>query len=369
MPSGSCLCQAVKYEYKGDPLAKAVCHCLTCRKLSSGSSTNVLIPQDHFHITSGEPKTFSMTHESGMHLTTHFCGNCGNLLYKTADREEFKGAVIVLAGTLDDPSPRELGSGREREVYDFNADTINFNTPTPIVYKFFFQKMPALYRLPLRQLGKKDSLVSRLGLGLMSAIGMYNAPLLEVDHLALLDEAYRRGETFWDTADRYGGSEETLDIWFATNPDKRQGFFLATKLGIRNAPREKYGHGMDSTPDYCCEAIETSVKRLGLRHVDLFSAHRLDKVTPIEKTIKVLVELKKARKIKYLSLSECSAKSLRRAHAIHPITPGSLRPLVNSALQSSRAALSNLERNVAVVDKVAELFVAEGATSAQLALA
>ncbi|RAQ73517.1 hypothetical protein AFCA_008002 [Aspergillus flavus] len=101
MPTGSCLCQAVKYEYDVEPLSKAVCHCLTCRKLSSGSSANLLIPESHFRITSGSPKTYSMTHESGMNLTTRFCENCGSLLYKTGDREGFEGAVIVLAGTLD----------------------------------------------------------------------------------------------------------------------------------------------------------------------------------------------------------------------------------------------------------------------------
>ncbi|KAB8276382.1 ankyrin repeat-containing domain protein [Aspergillus minisclerotigenes] len=69
--------------------------------LSSGSSANLLIPESHFRITSGSPKTYSMTHESGMNLTTRFCENCGSLLYKTGDREGFEGAVIVLAGTLD----------------------------------------------------------------------------------------------------------------------------------------------------------------------------------------------------------------------------------------------------------------------------
>ncbi|KAE8350465.1 DUF636 domain protein [Aspergillus coremiiformis] len=101
MPTGSCLCQAVKYDYSGDPLSKAVCHCLTCRKLSSGSSANLLIPTTHFRITSGAPKSYTSTHESGMKLTTHFCPTCGILLYKEADRKEFQSAVIVLAGTLD----------------------------------------------------------------------------------------------------------------------------------------------------------------------------------------------------------------------------------------------------------------------------
>ncbi|GIJ85585.1 hypothetical protein Asppvi_004444 [Aspergillus pseudoviridinutans] len=103
MPSGSCLCKALQYEYSGEPVSKAVCHCLTCRKFSSASSVNLLVPQDHFHLVKGTPKGYHQTHESGMHMTLHFCGNCGSLLYKTADRKEFEGGVIVLAGTLDDP--------------------------------------------------------------------------------------------------------------------------------------------------------------------------------------------------------------------------------------------------------------------------
>jgi hypothetical protein len=84
-------------------MTQAVCHCSSCRKLSSGSSVNLLVPQDHFHLVKGTAKEHHETHESGMHLTLHFCGNCGCLLYKTADRKEFEDGVIVLAGTLDDP--------------------------------------------------------------------------------------------------------------------------------------------------------------------------------------------------------------------------------------------------------------------------
>jgi hypothetical protein len=84
-------------------MTQAVCHCLSCRKLSSGSSVNLLVPQDHFHLVKGAAKEHHETHESGMHLTLHFCGNCGCLLYKTADRKEFEDGVILLAGTLDDP--------------------------------------------------------------------------------------------------------------------------------------------------------------------------------------------------------------------------------------------------------------------------
>ncbi|KAL4860748.1 hypothetical protein BDV12DRAFT_208885 [Aspergillus spectabilis] len=103
MPTGSCGCQHIKYQYKGEAIAKAVCHCQTCHKLSSGSSVNILVPHDHFRITAGKPKEWNLTHESGMHMTTHFCGDCGCVLYKTADRKEWADDVIILAGTLDDP--------------------------------------------------------------------------------------------------------------------------------------------------------------------------------------------------------------------------------------------------------------------------
>lgn len=77
---------------------------------------------------------------------------------------------------------------------------------------------------------------------------------------------------------------------------------------------------MNSTPEYCRTAIESSLSRLGLPFVDLYYVHRLDKVTPVEKTMQAMVALKNAGKIKYIGLSECSAESLRRAHAVHPVT-------------------------------------------------
>ena len=80
------------------------------------------------------------------------------------------------------------------------------------------------------------------------------------------------------------------------------------------------GFSIDSTPEYCHQSIEKSLARLGLPFVDLFYVHRLDKVTPIEKTMAAMVELKNAGKIKHIGLSECSANSLRRAYAVHPVT-------------------------------------------------
>ncbi|PTU22104.1 hypothetical protein P175DRAFT_0523268 [Aspergillus ochraceoroseus IBT 24754] len=119
MPTGSCLCQAIRYEYKAEPIAKALCHCVTCRKISSGSTVNVMVPRDHFHITSGSPKVFTITHETGMKLSMYFCENCGITIYKTADSEELKGNAIILAGTLDDS---EAFSHLNPEVEFFTKD-------------------------------------------------------------------------------------------------------------------------------------------------------------------------------------------------------------------------------------------------------
>ncbi|KAJ6190309.1 Aldo/keto reductase [Penicillium mononematosum] len=276
--------------------------------------------------------------------------------------------------------------------------------------------MAALSKLPLRQLGRNGPFVPRLGLGLMSASGIYNSPLSEVDHLAFLDEAYNRGETFWDTADKYGASEDVLGKWFAANPDKREHIFLSSKFGIILNPGQSPPFKVDSTPEYCREAIEASLHRLNLSYVDIYYIHRLDKVTPIEKTMEAMVELKNAGKIKHLGLSECSAESLRRAYAVHPITAVQVEyslfcraieapqirlletarelgvaivcysPLGNGLLTNtiraredvkpgdSRVHLpwlkeGNLEQNVAVVEKIASIAALKGVSSAQLALA
>ena len=91
--------------------------------------------------------------------------------------------------------------------------------------------------------------------------------------------------------------------------------------GVKGAPgSEQMQLHIDSTPEYCRQAIEKSLKRLGLPYVDLYYIHRLDKVTPIEKTIEAMVELKKEGKIKYLGMSKWSADSLRRACAVHAIS-------------------------------------------------
>lgn len=150
----------------------------------------------------------------------------------------------------------------------------------------------------------------------MGLSAFYGATKPDPERFAVLDAAYNAGELFWDTADLYGDSEDLIGKWFAANPGKREHIFLATKFGARNAATGN----SDSTPEYCRQQIDISLKRLGVSHIDLYYVHRLDLKTPIEKTVEALAQLHKEGKIKHLGLSEVSAESLRRAHKVHPIT-------------------------------------------------
>jgi aryl-alcohol dehydrogenase-like predicted oxidoreductase len=113
----------------------------------------------------------------------------------------------------------------------------------------------------------------------------------------------------------YGDNEVLLGKWFAANPDKRSDIFLATKFAVAQAD-----HSVDSSPEYCKHACAASLQRLGVEHIDLYYCHRVDGKTPIEKTVEAMAELKKEGKVKYLGLSEVSSETLRRAHAVHPIS-------------------------------------------------
>ena len=125
MPSGSCLCHKLKYEYTTEPLTmarnvslpgtassltcvhtQATCHCLSCRKITGGTnSVNLLVPEDKIRVTGGSTKQYTETHENGKKLTVYFCGECGSVIYK--QHESFPGSAVILAGTLDDPEGLE----------------------------------------------------------------------------------------------------------------------------------------------------------------------------------------------------------------------------------------------------------------------
>ncbi|KAE9377633.1 Aldo/keto reductase [Stipitochalara longipes BDJ] len=177
-------------------------------------------------------------------------------------------------------------------------------------------------QLPTRKLGKNGPQVPALGFGLMGLSLWYGAPEPDEARLKLLDRAYELGETFWDSADVYGDSEDLVGKWFAKNPDKRNEIFLATKYAnkvVSAEPGKPLQRVIDSSPEYTKEACAKSLKRLGVECIDLYYCHRVDKKTPIEKTVEAMVELKKEGKIKYIGLSEISSETLRRASKVHHI--------------------------------------------------
>ncbi|EJD05613.1 Aldo/keto reductase [Fomitiporia mediterranea MF3/22] len=153
-----------------------------------------------------------------------------------------------------------------------------------------------------------------IGYGAMGISAYYTRakPLTDEERFAVLDTAYESGCNHWDTADVYGDSEELLGNWFKRT-NKRSEIFLASKCGIVQ------GIGVDGSPKHVKEAIESSLKKLGVDYIDLYYLHRPDTKTPIEHTIGALAEFVKKGKIRHIGLSECSASTLRRAHAVHPI--------------------------------------------------
>ncbi|EIW51647.1 Aldo/keto reductase [Trametes versicolor FP-101664 SS1] len=159
------------------------------------------------------------------------------------------------------------------------------------------------------------SQVSAIGFGAMSVAGLYSQALSDEDKMNLLDAVHANGCNFWDTADAYGDSEVVLGKWFKRT-GKRDDVFLATKFG---AAAGIPGRMVCGDPEYVPKAIDKSLERLGVDYIDLWYLHRADSTVPIELTVGAMAEQVKAGKVKYLGLSEISAATLRRAHAVHPI--------------------------------------------------
>lgn len=169
--------------------------------------------------------------------------------------------------------------------------------------------------LPTTAFGRDGPQVNRLGFGLMGLSVFYGQPKPDPERLAILDRAHELGERFWDTAELYGDSEELVGKWIKANPQKRGDIFLATKFAVAAGTQT-----IDSSPEYCLQACDKSLKRLGVEQIDLYYCHRVDQKTPIEKTVEAMAQLKNEGKIKYLGLSEVSSETLRRAHKVHPIS-------------------------------------------------
>ena len=261
-----------------------------------------------------------------------------------------------------------------------------------------------------RTLGAQGLTVSALGLGAMGTSEFYGTPD-EAESLATLARAVDLGITFIDTADMYGRghNEELVGRAIAAHRGRVQ---LATKFGIMRSddPRAR---GISGKPEYVRQACEASLKRLGTDYIDLYYQHRVDPTVPIEETIGAVAALVKEGKVRYIGLSEAAPATIRRAHAVHPISAlqteyslwsrdpedeilptlrelgigfvpysplgrGFLSGEVRSVddldaddfrRHSPRFQGENFARNLALVDRVRELAAGKGITPSQLALA
>ncbi len=168
-----------------------------------------------------------------------------------------------------------------------------------------------------RKLGRQGLEVSALGLGCMGMSDFYGSRD-EAESIATINRALDLGVTFLDTADMYGvGANEAL-VGRVVRA-RREWVVVATKFGnVRGA--DGSFRGVNGHPDYVRQACDASLKRLGLDVIDLYYQHRVDPNVPIEDTVGAMAELVAAGKVKYLGLSEASPATIRRAHAVHPIS-------------------------------------------------
>ena len=172
--------------------------------------------------------------------------------------------------------------------------------------------------MKMRTLGRSGPEVSAIGLGCMGMAAFYGQPSDEGQATAVIHRALDLGVTFFDTAEMYGPHTNELQLGKAL-AGRRDKAFVATKFGIGyNA--ERTALTVDGSPANVRRAIEGSLKRLGMDHVDLYYLHRVDPNTPIEDTVGAMAELVKEGKVRFLGLSEAAPETLRRGHATHPIT-------------------------------------------------
>lgn len=265
--------------------------------------------------------------------------------------------------------------------------------------------------MKMRQLGNTKLKVSEISLGCMGMSEFYGQ-IDESEAIATLHRALELGVNFYDTADMYGSgaNEELLGKAFKQHWHK---IILATKFGIMRDPANPAERKLNGRPEYVKAACDASLQRLGINVIDLYYLHRVDPEVPIEETIGAMSDLVREGKIRYIGLSEVSAETLQRAHAVYPITAlqseyslwtrepeQTLLPLCEElqisfvaysplgrgfltnkiaspqALDSSdvrrvlpRFVGDNFQHNQLLVEKLADLAKAKHCTSSQLALA
>lgn len=261
-----------------------------------------------------------------------------------------------------------------------------------------------------RKLGQ-DLEVSAIGLGCMGMTYSYGKGLEDQEAVALFRRALELGINFFDTAEIYGPYTSEILVGKMLKPH-RDKVVIATKFGFRFTPEGKQA-GVDSRPEHVKAVAEASLKRLGTDVIDLYYQHRVDPSVPIEDTVGAMADLVKEGKVRALGLSEASAETLRRAHKVHPIAalqseyslvsrdpePEVLptcrelgvtfvpfsplaRGLLTGTIRSPkdleegdqrlghpRFQAENIDKNLSLVSRVAEIGAAKGVTAAQIALA
>jgi len=261
-----------------------------------------------------------------------------------------------------------------------------------------------------RTLGKSDLRVSSIGLGLMSMSGTYGKSDDE-QSIRVIHAALDRGVNFLDSSDLYGWGHNEQLLKRALQ-GRRKSVVLATKFGNVQTPDGK-GAFVDGRPAWVTQACDASLQRLGVDVIDLYYQHRVDPKVPIEETVGAMARLIERGKVRYLGLSEAAPETIRRGHAVHPITAvqseysllyrqpaedtitacralgisyvayspigrgllsGTIKatadiPEDDRRRQHPRFQDANLDHNVALVHQVAEMAEEKGCTPAQLALA